>query len=658
MSSDSDPLHELLDSYGAEGRSDGVGSFSVNPERATEMLRDQGRLGQNAFLYLLSAIHAHVQGTPVERLRRGKIWTLKWRDTFGALPNSVELLVAEASFQAHGATLQRDVHGVTLQSTKLQDLYDSVAARLLHYPFLDCPPHADLDVLGRFDDVVLIPSRERGSRFVQIVHGVDYATRWGLPVDAICFDSQARPDLGLTTIPASDHKRALMVAAEQLFLRILTALVEPAKPYLLDPDCVPPDAPLFATYLSFAVSQREDLKLKALCAERVLFPDATGSSWTTAELLEIYARDKRMMIVDRRSESTKANRDRPVLLWTGQVKEVGRPLFTNLAHGAGYLYSMAVNAMERERIAPLGETRLVSRQVHGGTLSLLPWGDLDRVAEVEYIGPRRARETFYLEPQAPKGLRLIWESTESREDYLRQLDLDHAVRHTILELLDRSLNAVPPEALRTALMWVLATGPVNWSTLKSLEKAPLFDDAAGGKASVAELRFAGQPIATLSDRSCSLPRALTTWPLLWWDPLLEQLEIPTRDASREVREAHWQEAGRQKWLAAHQPKPPDWPANAQSCGPHLVARAPNPQSPTEVAFWREGRPFGRRVLPPAQCPSGYLVMWVEDELPGDTYWSGPSFEAVRERLPQIFALVETLEQRSSSHRDPPCGESR
>lgn len=650
MSSESDPLRELLDSYGAEGRSDGVGSFSLDPKRATEMLRDQGRLGQNAFLYLLSAIYSHTQGAPVERLRQGRTWTLRWSDTHGSLPNSLELLVAQASFLAHGATLQRDAHAVTLQSTKLQNLYDSVAARLLYYPFVDHPPQADVDALGRSGDMVLTPSRERGSRFIQIVRGVAYPTRWSLPVDAVCFDSNVRPDLGLTTIPDSDNKRAMMQAAEQLFLQTLTSSVEPAQPYLLDPDRIPRDAPLFATYLPFAVTQRQDPILKALCAERVLFPDATGSSWTTAELLEIYARDKRMMIVDSRSESTEANRDRPVLLWTGQVEEVGRSLFANLAHGAGYLYSLAVNALERERIAPLGETRLASRQVQGGTLSLLPWGDPDRVAEVEYIGPRRARETYYLEPQAPKGLRLIWESTESREDHLRQLDPDHAVRHIILELIDSALDSVPSEALKTALTWVLATGPVDWSRIGNLEKARLFDEAGGGKVSVAELRAAEQPIATLSDLSCSLPRALPAPLLLWWDPLLEKLEIPTRDASREVREAHWQEAGRQRWLAAHQPKAPDWPANAQPCGPHLVALAPDPQSPTEIAFWREGRPFGRRMLPPAQCPPGYLVMWVEDELPGDTYWSGPSSEAVRVRLSRIVALVETLEQPPPPHR--------
>lgn len=641
MSSDSDPLRHLLETFQSQGEAVDPGAFTLDPRRATEILRGQGRLGQNAFLYLLTAIHAHTDGAPVSRsLRPARSWRFEWSPAFGSLLDSLELTLAEASFETHGVSLSREPNAVKLRSKKLEGLYAEVADRLRYYPFEDVQGAAEAGAFLRTDKLALFPARERAPRFLQVVRGVSYATRWALPIDAVCHDPLGRPDLALSTIPDSARKQAWMEAAEEQFLRALRDSLEGAAPCLLSPDRPSSELPLFATYLSYIVAQTRDPELRRLGTDRVLFPDATERIWTTTELLEIYARQKRLMIVDSRPEGPTVRSDRPVLLWTGQVEVIGRSLFGNLAFGAGYLYSLAVNELEKQRLAPLGEPRLASLPVPNGTLSLLPWGEPHRTAEVEFLGPRRARETFYLDEQAPHGLRLIWESRESREEELRQLVFEQHLRHVVLELIDASLDGQVPgnETIRASLLWALSLGPLDWSRLPRLSTVPLLARADGEFATVAELLSVSGPVAVLADLSSSLPRVLPVRPLLWSDPLLEKLGLETLDVSRQIREAYWQEVGRDRWLAAHPPKAPDWPPGARRFGPHLVARAANAKAPTEVGFWREGRPFGRRLLPPDQCPPGCLVMWVEDDLPGDIYWSGPAAEALAARLPRLAAL--------------------
>lgn len=646
MSSDSDPLRHLLTSYEAEGESAGSGAFTLEPGRARELLREQGRLGQNSFLYLLAAIAEHAD-EPISVTKRSSTWRLEWSASYGPLPSTLAATVAEASFQTHGVTWTREPHAITLRSRKLEELYQDVAPRLCYYPFAGRAEQTERDALYRSEQLVLLPARERWPRFLQVVRGITYATRWGLPVDAVCFDDQARPDLGLNIIPDSARKDSLMESAELQLLRTLRQSVVDAPCCLLHPDKDSSDLPLFATYLHYIVTQDRDLELSELSASRVLFPDATGREWSAAELLKVYARDGRLMIVDAVSSHGPSG-DRPVLIWSGQVERIGSALFSNLTSGAGYLYSLAVNELEKQRLAPLGEPRLSSLKVEGGALSLLPWGDPDRIAELEFLGPRRARETFYLEPEAPRGLRLVWESEQSREEELRQLVLERPLRHAVLQLIDLSPGEIPRETLKTALSWGLSTGPLDWTKLPRLERIPLFECAGGAACSVSDLRELEGPVSVLPDLSCSLPRSLPLQPLLWGDPLLERLGIATQDASRQVREAYWQEVGRERWLAAHAPTPPDWPSSAREVGPHRLSRAANRQALTEVAFWREGRPFGRRSLPADQCPPGFLVMWVEDDLPGDTYWSGPSPEALARRLPRIAALCRDAERDGGS----------
>jgi hypothetical protein len=530
-------------------------------------------------------------------------------------------------------------------------LFDEVAERLDFYPWRVRPAVAER-ALGQGSQAgavfLLTPAREPAHpRFLQVVRGVTYPRRSDLPVDTICLDPQGRPDLGLNTIPDSARKAELESAARLLFEDILRQSLEGASTCTLDPRSLTEGLPLFATYLAYAVQQTP-----LAAAAKVSFADATGRFWTAAELLEFYQRDGRLMIVPSQPAPDVPpgqRSDRPVLLWGGQAEQIGRQLFPTVTSGAGYLYSLAVNEQERHRDSALGEPRLASRTVDSGRLSLLPWGDPDRPAEVEFVGPRRARETFHLDADAPKGLRLVWESDQSPEQDLRELVLDGTQRQVVLELIDASLATTMPsrESLLAALSWALSKGAVDWSGLARMGGVPLLEDVGNNLVSVHQLLDWEQQrgvLPVLSDRSTSLPRALPIEPLVWWHPLLEGLGIQTEDAGRQVREANWREIGRERWLASHPPAQPDWPPHAAPFGPHLGAKSSEPDAPTEVGFWREGRPFGRRTLPRGQCPPGCLIMWVDDHMPGDTYWSGPESSALSDRLPAIAELCRKIQE--------------
>lgn len=649
-------MRSLLASYEAEGQRSDEGAFTLDPGRAIEMLRAQGRLGQNAPLYLLSAIHQHTAGEAIRKSSGFRTLRLTWPGPHGPLPPSLAREIAESSFAAHQVQLVFQTDGVMLKpQARAAELFEQVAERLEHYPWhgrsgLATSPLGQA-TLDQAEILIRLPTRG-WSLFEHVVHGITFATRWALPIDAVCFDPRGRADLGLNAIADSDRRQKLMAAAEDLFVQLLQDSLDEAPPVVFDPHTAVAELPLFAAFLPFAVRQSRDPDLAARAASRTCFQDVAGHSWTTTQLLDAYQRDGKLLFIPNDVATAAAGRpDRPVLLWGGRAAEVGSALFPVLAPGEGYLYSLAVN--ERERQRRVGDRPLASRALNDGRLSLLPWGDPDRTAEVEFVGPRRARETFYLDAEAPKGLRLLWESEHSLEESMRELALDGALRHVVMELIDASLSPEAPsrETLLTALLWALRGGPLDWSRLARLAQRPLLEDAAGGLVCLNEVfdHAAGEEgLWVLTDRSGSLPRTLPVSPLVWWHPLLDRLGLATNDAGRLVREAHWRQVGQESWLSAHSPKPPDWPPLARPRDGHLWARNPNPTAPTEVLFWKLGRPFGRRVLPTSECPPGYLLTWVEDDLPGDSYWSGPDPAALRERLPAIARLCREDSSRASS----------
>ncbi len=651
MSSPPDPLSRLLHSLEAEGVRADEGSFSLDPTRAAELLREQGQLGRNAPLYLLAAIYAHTDGAPVAHHRTLRTHTLSW-DKPAPLPPSMERQLAEASFAAHGLSLVYGHRGVSFRSTSgllsptaslLNGLFAEVEDRLVYYPWK--PAASATAPLNQGDaegtHLQLFPAAQSPARFLHVLRGIAYVRPHDLPVDIVCRDPLGRPDLSLTTVPDGRRTARLEAAAEALLLQRLEESLRDAPPCRLSATRCASNLPLFAEHLAYLCRQTERPDLKAMVGEAVDFADATGRRWTAAELLDSYAQYGRMMVVDsvpdNLTESVRT--DRPVLLWGGDSERLGGQLFPNLSPGAGYLHSLTVNEIERQRE---GETPLSELPLPDGRLSLLPWGDPDRIAEVEFVGPRRARETFYLDTEAPRGLRLLWESEHGLEESLRELTLPGSLRQTVLELLDASLiHEVPPaEVLQRAIAWASSPSPPIWDRLPRLTSTPLFEEVRGQRVSLATLKEHEGPLPTLADLSTSLPKKLPAPLLLWWHPLLATLGLSTAEWGRQVREASWQEEGRERWLAAHPVRPAELPGGEVVEG-HLRAPLDDPGEPTEVIFWREGRPFGRRRLPADQCPPGFRLLWVEDDLPGDTYWSGPDPAAVLERLPEMARICRT-----------------
>lgn len=655
MSSPPDPLGQLLHLLGSEGIRADEGSFSLDPTRAAELLRQQGQLGRNAPLYLLAAIHAHTDGASITHQRGLRSHTLHWEKD-APLPLSMERTLAEASFAAHGLELLYLPQGVTFRSTSgrlgltsslLSTLFQEVEDRLERYPWSHSP-RDPRPILAQDATFTLYPSRQQ-PQFLHVIRGITYARSWSGPVDAVCFDPQGRPDLSLTTVPDSNRTHQLEGAAERLLLDRLERDLTGASACCLSPTRVTSNLPLFAEHLAYLSRQTLRPDLASTAGDLVLFRDATERRWSASDLLREYQQHGRMMVIDNTpegtSDSANARADRPVLLWGGDSERIGGQLFPNLAPGAGYLHSLTVNEIERQR---QGETPLAELPVEDGRLSLLPWGDPDRIAEVEFVGPRRARETFYLENEAPRGLRLLWESESSLEESLRELALPAALRQTVIELLDASLIHHTPddETLFRALAWALSQGPLQWSRLSRLCNVPLFEDVRGRRVALASLLQRSEPLPTLADRSCSLPKRLPTSTILWWHPLFEPLAIRTEEWGRAVREASWQEEGRERWLAAHDPREPDQP-DATRVGSHFLSRLPDARSPSEVIFWREGRPFGRRQLSASDGPPGFRLIWVQDDLPGDTYWSGPEAEALSERWPEIVRILQDAQKEAA-----------
>lgn len=660
-----DPLKELLSSLGSEGRSEGEGAFTLDAQRAAEMLQEQGRLGRNAPLYLLSALFDHTNGAPIELTRSVRSWRLSWQPQYERLPPSLQQTIAIASFAARGLTLSFEPTAVKLRpASRLEAIFEEVAERIAYYPWFtsrspgmaltpNYPWRADSvpviqEVLGRgsSDGAELLltePRRGYPPRWLHGVRGIIFPRRWSLPVDLFCWDPLGRPDLGLESVTDSGRRQALEEAATELFLDLLEESLKATQTYCLNPVSLSTDSPLFARYLDYAVRQTRRTQLAEEIARSVMFVDVNGHRWSVSELSESYGRDNRLMTVMGQPlpESTVGPRlPRPVLLWGGEAESLGGALFTTVVSGEGYLYSLSVNEQERQKVG-LTEPALASVAVGQGRLSLLAWGEPDRPAELQFVGPRRARETFYLDSAAPKGLRLFWECPDGLETVSRELELDQTLRQAVLELFDLRADEIAEEALRIALSWGQAQGPLDRSRLQKLESLPLFESVNGSKLSLAFLRNSEKKdgaLSVLMDRSSSLPVKLPVEPLLWWDPCFTALGLATEDAGVLVREAYWQEKGRQSWLEAHPPRAPLETDEERHDGPHLVGCHCDPATPTEVRFWREGRPFGRRTLSPELCPPGYRVTWVEDDIPGDVYWSGPTVEAVKERLPSIEAL--------------------
>ncbi len=104
------------------------------------------------------------------------------------------------------------------------------------------------------------------------------------------------------------------------------------------------------------------------------------------------------------------------------------------------------------------------------------------------------------------------------------------------------------------------------------------------------------------------------------------------------------QAARERWLATHPPGEPGEPSQPYfQEDEHRVSRAAHPQESSLVHFRREGRPFGSFTLDPEACRPGFVIVWVENELPPNLFWNGPELSAVLARFPQLDQLCEKAE---------------
>lgn len=663
MSSNGDPaLQQFLLDLATHGAQADPGQFTLDPERAVSMLRAQGRLSQSGPLPLLSAIYTHTGGAPIE-LRRSSDWRLCWPAHLGPLASSVELLLGAACLQAQGIELRLEKDHVRLTATGgvavLERVFEAFWDRLTFYPWKtpikaqetllfqvrDTEVEIDYYPSPAFDPFGMI-ARPAG-RFVQVLRGISYPRKWALPVDAVLVDELSRPDFSMTVVPESPRRDELQYRAAQHFRQELLRELGHTDTYVLHERSSNESLPLFARSCAYALEQSEDEELSRLIGQKVAVCDATGHLWNLEELSAAYRRWGTLLVVEPQAapQAAKLRQDRPVLRWGGQIREALEPLFPLRTPGDGYLYTLAVNETERQRLASgQGERRLASTVLSDGSWSLLPWGEFDRVAELEFVGPRRARETFYLDSQAPKGLRLLWESERPLNRGQRELALGEEIRAEVLVLLSNSLRECPVarETVLAAVEWAVGAESLDWSRLEELENAPLLERVDGGYTTLRECREkaeAGERLPVLSDRSTSVPEKLPCPDALWDHTVFQRLGFATHDVNRLFRESHWRESGRQRWLANHEPSEPTWPeADFVEIDGHRVGLGENKDAPTRVMFWREGRPFGSITLDPEACRPGFRVLWVEDDLPGDVYWSGPEFTALVARIPQIDEL--------------------
>ncbi len=665
MSSNADPaLRQFLQDLQTHGAQTEPGQFTLDPHRAVAMLRAQGRLSQSGPLPLLSALYTHSQGGPIDFGRSS--WKFSWAIEHGRLSPTVELLLGEASLEAQGLKLHYHDDYVRLSarggSEAIERVFAAFWERLTFYPWkepirspgpplfrasqddvrVDFYPPPWVDPFG----VVARPS----GRFVQVLRGISYHRKWALPVDAVINDQLSKPDFSMTVVPESERRLELEATAARLFRDHLLREVESSPSLLLDSETEGTTAlPLFALSCAYAVEQGHDPRLAQLVGRKVLLPDALGHTWHLDEVWSDYQREGKLLGVEAQREGPqgRVRPKRPVLRWAGQPRKILTSLFPHLVPGDGYLYTLAVNEAERQRLdSGHGEHRLASVFAAGETWSLLPWGDPDRGAELEFVGPRRARETFYLDTLAPKGLRLLRESPHALDRGARELSLDSQSRGVVLSLVSKSMTGHPParESVLATLAWAGQAKPWDGKGLEEIDRAPLLELVDGGYTSLEHCRRwceQGEPIPVLADRSTSIPAKLPLPLVLWEHPILRQLGFTTREVGRLFRESHWKESGRARWLESHRPGVPSWPPEPFfEFDGHRVAPADDPEASTKVVFWREGRPFGSITLDSEACRPGFLVLWVEDELPGDIYWSGPELAAIVARIPRVDELCE------------------
>lgn len=644
-------LKQLLANLESEGRSSGRGSFGLDPARAIELLRDQGALGKNAPLFLLRAVYLHTGGATVTWKRILFGYNLQWDASLGAVPNDTNRLLAEGAFKAFKIKLQFEPGLVHIHnadhlsapfSVRFDETFGKARERLAYYPVeglfpkqvLPEPFHSEPFPEGRlefFQGANHLPILE------WVVCGIGFQERTTLPVKVKIFDDQLVCDLSLSTLPVSERKKVWEERAHEAFQALLSESIEGGEEILLDLEPLSKSVQTFLTYLPYIVSLEDGSPLRKEALSRVKFKDVFGQHWSLGTLLEIQSREQKLLTVPSIPNDCpkKPVGDRPVLLWRDETKDFGTPIFRETQSGAGYLYSLRRGEVHQQNRS-LGRV-FANIDWEFGELGLRPMQTTETRCEVELFGTRRSSETVHLDEPAPRGLRVFWRSNEEVASWTDDERFLQKFREKVVELVDRAFEDldVSPEWIRGLLEW--ANTLTGFAELPNLRKAPFFQRVDGRWSSYEQLAGLGAPVPVVTDLSASIPTTLPFSVVLWHHPLLERLELPTKEVGKAVRQAHWQEQGRQKWLQRYESVPLEesgylkgrrW----ENLDGHYLVRLEEPQSPSRLVIWREGRPLYDRQVPQVDYPRGFLLVYCDNEFPGDAYWAGPDLEAFQKVL--------------------------
>lgn len=652
------PLDSLLQELQAHGRAEGEGGFSLDPRRALQLLQQQGRLGENAPLFLLRAVYQQTDGHEVRWKQTIFNFQIIYPEEFGEVsPSSVFRILAEGAFQSSSMKLQFEPGKVTLTNTeplstpsvRYQETFEPALPRLQHYPIRGLfKPVEEADCRLSWGDshsrLEIRSTRSSQPTIEWIVHGVTFFEHSPLPVDLRILDDKLPVDLSLSTVTDSEAKREWMTRAEHLFQSSLREKLGSCQVYLDSEDGSSREIGDALHYLPYILSLSEDSELRNSYLDQVYFPDVFQQHWSLGELLDREQAEGVLLVVSSiPQDSPKEGQGRrPVLLWEGESRRYGNPIFKRLKSGAGYLYSLKRREDVQVKRGESGEELLASVEWEDGKLGLKPYGAADSRCEVELCGRRRNSETIYLEKPAPCELRLLWESQDEVASWNTETAFQSRFKDRVVELVDASLSRAErsPDWLHSLLSW--AHGLDDLSGFSNLPERGLFQGVDGRWFSFRELQEQAT-LRVLGDRSASVPSALPYEIVLWDDPLLERLGFSTEDVGGELRAFYFKEEGRKRWLERYQPsQTPSLPELSQSEGRPLSEGHwlfPG-EGPSRVVVWREGRPLGRGWPVPGAEP-GKVLLYRDDQFPADSYWSGPDQGALEQRGEEFRSLLRS-----------------
>lgn len=646
-------IRALLEVLRAEGEGAEEGSFGLDPKRAVELLREQGHLDRNALLYLLRALYEHVGGETLSWEKTVYGYRISYPAEFGALKQSTYRTLAEGAFESFRARLHFTQDSVSILAgpgfetpfnRRVKDLIDQSLNRLSRFPVDGLISGSHPEKLwirqeypeGRLE--LYLPLRRPSLEWV--VDGISYFDSGRLPVRQVVFDDGLRSDLSMACLPEGERKKSWRKRAKKALDSYLLGVFEDSGVVELDSRTLSETERSVIALLPYMTSLEVEDEVRQAALNHVAFQDVFGRFWSLRELLARDLSEGALLVVSSMPEDGPVDPSgaRPVLLWRGDTKLYGEPIFRRLQSGAGYLYSLSRREEWQKKLGR-EEGSLGALEFEGGLLELKPMGRPEAKFEIELVGKRRGSEMLHLEEPALLGLRLRWTSRDDIARWSEKVEFQGSFRRTVVKLLDGKYEEMLPEAswISELLSWSWETD--SFSELPNLRKAALFESVTGLWWSPEALEPMST-IAVMEDRSASLPKELPYPVVLWWNPLFERFGWKTIDVRLELRRAFWKEQGREKWLQRSEATTPaeselfegvEW---FREDGLWLWGKTTEAKG-GRVVVWREGRLLGERLA--TKIPQNMIAIYRDDSFPADDYWSGPDPHVFRSLEDDIFS---------------------